>query len=435
MLGKQWVNRYLRRSGKSVVERCGDRQRKCNGLAKWRLDLFIEVLPVMLQIALFLLFCALCKYMLTINTPVARVLIALTILGVVFYLGIIIAGTSSYGCPFQTPGSFALRRLWTIIGPSLNPAILPMVTALRSLRGILRRIPHVIFRFSHNIRHRFRTLLDRVQPSVLRIALRLPWTGLTIRPHHPHLPMIHQHSQSPITWLTQEILVTIQIASTNDVLCVSWILWNITDPEALNAAIRLAGNIRWFEDGTGVDPPYEIVVSIFRGCFGSNGEVYSGSRDRAYYSGQAILWIHTLSLRKSQEVADRYPLPTIRYSAPAHDHDLTHLIDINATSFTDNRFVRLLSINPGHSPSHLRWVSKVLLHFSWANRAAPGFNWTQWQISRAETTIPLDAMLNRFLTWCTFLGFPPEEEALKVQDKSYDISSLFSNATDTMFHQ
>ena len=420
MLGKQWVNRYLRRSGRSVIERCGDRQRKCNGLTKWRLHLFIEILPVMLQIALLLLFCALCKYMEIINNSVAYVVIALTILGVAFYLGITIAGTS-YDCPFQTPGSFVLRELWAMVGPFLNPAILSTVTALRTLPEIIQcRILRIIIRFRRvNIRLRFHSLLERIQPRVLRMALRLP---LTIRPRRPP---IHQNSQSPITWLTGEYLATIQIESINDVRCVSWILWNITDPEALNAAIRLAGTIRWFEDGVDVDPPYDIIVSTFHGCFSSNGEVYPGSRDRAYYSGQAILWIHTLSLCKSQKLADKYPLPTIGYSAPTDDHDLTHLLDINTISFTGNPFVYLLSINPGHSPSHLQWVSEVLLHFSWAKKAAVSFNLTQWQISRADITIPLDAMLNRFLTWCIFLDFPPEEEVLKIQDKWYGISYSF----------
>ena len=55
MLGKQWLNRYLRRAGGSMIERCGDRQRKCDGLQIWLFRLFIESLPVMLQIALLLL--------------------------------------------------------------------------------------------------------------------------------------------------------------------------------------------------------------------------------------------------------------------------------------------------------------------------------------------------------------------------------------------
>ena len=66
----------------------------------------------MLQIALLLLACGLCRHLWSINTTVACVLIALTALGVLFYLAIVVAGTSSYACPFQTPASTALRGLW-----------------------------------------------------------------------------------------------------------------------------------------------------------------------------------------------------------------------------------------------------------------------------------------------------------------------------------
>jgi hypothetical protein len=71
--------------------------------------------------------------MASINTPVATVLITLTMLGVLFYLGVIIAGTSSYECPFQTPISTALRDSWKKIGRHVTPALLPIVAAGTSL--------------------------------------------------------------------------------------------------------------------------------------------------------------------------------------------------------------------------------------------------------------------------------------------------------------
>jgi len=100
ILGKQWLNRYLRHTGGSTIERCGDRQRKLGGLKKWPLDTFVESLPVMLQIAL-LLACGLCRHAISIFD----VLITFTGLGSLFYLGIVIFGPSSYECPFQTPAS------------------------------------------------------------------------------------------------------------------------------------------------------------------------------------------------------------------------------------------------------------------------------------------------------------------------------------------
>ena len=46
-----------------MIERCGDRQRKFNGLKRWPFRVFIESLPIMLQIALFLLTCGLSRHM------------------------------------------------------------------------------------------------------------------------------------------------------------------------------------------------------------------------------------------------------------------------------------------------------------------------------------------------------------------------------------
>ena len=44
MLGKQWLNRYLRNSGGSVIERCGDRQRKFDELEKWPFHSFVTLI-------------------------------------------------------------------------------------------------------------------------------------------------------------------------------------------------------------------------------------------------------------------------------------------------------------------------------------------------------------------------------------------------------
>ncbi|KAF9653348.1 hypothetical protein BDM02DRAFT_3182878 [Thelephora ganbajun] len=428
MLGKQWLNRYMRNSGGFIskivsqyatypsgrlaillmlmIDRCGDRQRKFDGLKKWRLDFFIESLPVMLQIAL-LLACGLCRYMAAINPFVAGVLIAFTVLGVLFYVGIVTAGTSSHDCPFQAPGSSALRSLWTKIRPHLVTAVLLTITPLRNLGGIVQyRIFCIMVCLPCvNIRHHFRGLSEKIQLGILHVGLRLPQTVLNIhrRLRHSPLPTVQENSRSApsqidVPWLTPKDLATILTTSTNDARCVSWILRNITDPEVLDAAIRLAGTIRWFEDGIDVEPPYELIVSTFHACFGSNKEVYPGSRDRAYYSGRAILWIHTL--------------------AKYHDHDLGQLLAVSTTTSVDLRFYNLFDVWPRATPPHLQWISNVLLHLSWINRATLD----SWTISTfinnaGKYTVPLDALLNRLLAWCTFLGSTVEEEVLKVQDK------------------
>jgi len=388
MLGKQWLNRYLRNSGGSMIERCGDRQRKFNGLEKWPLHFFVESLPVMLQAALLFLACGLCRHMWTINASVACTLVSLTGLGVGFYVAIVIAGMSSYACPFQTPASAALRDLWKKVQYRIVSLTARCTRVLSRTRGMWKQ----------GVR------------SVLR------------RQHVPTItPLENIEVQGSEPWMTPKDLATIRRTNTDDALCVSWILRNITDPEALDAAVRLAGTIRWFDDGVNVDPSYDLIVSTFKACFDLTGKLYPGSRDRAYYSGRAMVWIHTLAMCKSEEFGNTFPLPDTKCVALGLDHDLKHLLRVNRPTSSEFRINPLLSIRPEHTPSHSQWNSNVLLHLVWANKTTlnrPRIRRQARGVHETKVTLPLDAALNRLLTWCIVLGSPVEEEALKIQDKS-----------------
>jgi len=460
MLGKQWLNRYLRNTGGSTIERCGDRQRKCDGLKKWPFHFFVESLPLMLQVALFLLASGLYQHMWSINTSVAGVLIALTVLGVLFYLGIVIVGTSSYECPFQTPLSVTLRSIWKKAGPHITATFfhviapgtslykhlykhLPRLSALTTLHHLWEiiqcQILHVVFflppitiwHTSPNpplpttqpapqqqpvpLLASLHRLWEYIQCKILCIALHLPQTipSLTIQ---EDLPIAVATSQ----WLTPTALATLQRTNANDVRCVSWILWNITDPEALDAAIRLAVTIRWFEGGLNVEPPYDQIISTLRGCFDSAGKIYPGSRDRAYHSAQAALWIHICAMYVSEDFADRFPFPTIPYDTTSLDPDLVHLL-----STYGHHPIPILCwmylIAHGVTPEYTQWSSNTLLHLSWAKQTASStssiFSGITWY--RGWGTVPSNVVLNRLLASCILLGHPVKEEVLKIQAKSY----------------
>jgi len=387
-----------------MIERCGDRQRKCDGLEKWPLRFFVESLPVMLQATLLLLACGLCRHMWSISAFVACTLIVLTGLGVVFYVAIVTAGTSSYACPFQTPVSTALHGPWK-----------------KDRHGILSPIVHSkrVLSRTHGMWNRgVRLLLCRQSP---------PTT----------IPLENIQVHRSESWLKPKDLAIIRRTNANDVRCVSWILRNITDPEALDAAIPLAGEIRWFDDGINVDPPYDLIVSTFEACFDSARTLCPGSRDRAYHSGRAMMWIHTLARCKSREFARTFPLPRVKYTIPVPDPDLEHLLRTNLVARNVGDCIeQLLRINPGHTPSHSQWVSNLLLHYSWANRTKL-YYWRilEWVSGTHETktTVPSNATLNWFLVWCTFFGSPVAEEVLKVQDKSYDISRVCSSNFSLLF--
>ena len=206
----------------------------------------------------------------------------------------------------------------------------------------------------------------------------------------------------------------------------SWILRNITDPEALDAAIRFAGTIRWFEDEIDVELPYDTIVSTFHACLDSTGAVYPGLSDRAYYSARAIAWVHIRAVSKSEEFARGFPLPPIR-NAKSDDsdlHSLLRLYDIiqspNVLTFT-NIFVER------NTPAHMQWVSQALLHFCRTKQEDPHAFWV-FRFRKIPdvpwNAIPLDAALNMFLVWSMFLGSPVEVGALKVQDKTCVVSHL-----------
>ena len=384
MLAKGWVGRYLENSGGLMIERCGDRQRKFDGLRRLSPHIFFAMLLFMLQSSLLLLIYAFCLDMRTINTSLGSSLIFISAYAIGPYIMIAIFGILSPASPLQTPESILLRHSW--------------------------RVSHMLFL----------SLIWVLQSTGIKLPLRS-------RP----LPM-----DPPTTILVQrsgpssrpQVVRPASEMNADDVRCVSWILRYITDPDALDAAIPFAATVRWFA-GINTDPPYDQIVSAFEACFDSTGELYPGSGDRAYHSGRAMVWIHTFAMCKPGESRMEFPLNT-DYKSPSPDDNLGDLLQVISVAGDPNRCVeQLLRINPHHPSLHSQWISDLLLNYSWVNRTKLDYVYILDRISQTdetETTIPLEATLNRLLAWCTFLGLPVEEEMLRIQDKSYDVSCFFS---------
>ena len=145
MLGKQWLNRYVSTGMRgTVIERSQDRQRKLDGIISWYFDHVMESLPLMLQLALLLLGCALSVYLWGIHVTVACVVVSVTALGVIFYCFFVIAGAVSTSCPYQTPGARILRHIHYHILPRIHYHILPHIR-YRILPSILSLL-HSAFR-------------------------------------------------------------------------------------------------------------------------------------------------------------------------------------------------------------------------------------------------------------------------------------------------
>jgi len=148
MLGKQWINWYTRNHGGSAAEKSRDRQQKLDGLEEWRFHLVIESIPILLQLALLLLGCALSLYLWQINRTVAGVIITFTLFGITFYTLLTLAATVHQNCPYRTPLSIPIRALFRYLthssstfAHSLRSFVAPLISVyssfVDSLRGII----------------------------------------------------------------------------------------------------------------------------------------------------------------------------------------------------------------------------------------------------------------------------------------------------------
>ena len=135
MLGKQWLNRYQSNMRGLAIERSHSRQQKLGGIVAWYFDHVMESLPLMLQVALLLLGCALSRYLWEIDVIVASVVLSVTSFGATFYLFIVVAGTTSESCPYQTPAAHVFRhilhRLRHHVIPTLHsaPAVISVIVS------------------------------------------------------------------------------------------------------------------------------------------------------------------------------------------------------------------------------------------------------------------------------------------------------------------
>jgi hypothetical protein len=448
MLGKQWLNRYLRHAGGSVAERCGDRQRKFDGMEKWPFRMFIESLPIMLQIALLLLACGLSRYMWSVNTSVARIIITFTVLGVLFYIGIVAAGTSSYECPFQTPASISLRylrdsnttqKLLANLSPLKAISIIP--TTWKNIRQASRRVYDIVQSppaweiLLSGIRSGIRSTATKVGHRIIILLLRIDRAfgntkqrlvqgfkraGLlptTTEGTHP------QPRGGPGLLIRVRNLESLRKQNMDNGRCVSWILRNITDPEAIDSAIRLAGTVRWFNDDPDQDPPFDLIVSTFEACFDSNKQLYPGMRDRAYFSARAILQINVKARAQSHECASKYPIPAISSSPVPHtDPDLHNIISmLEHNSAPDEPTLAFPRVGTNNH-AHLLWMSTFFVDLTRVG-PNPALKSYESYLSAAFTNRqPLIA--NTLIVWYILLGGHVEEETIWAVDKSYVVVSL-----------
>ena len=283
MFGKQWINRYLRRHGGSTADKSRDRQKKIDGLEGWHFRLVIESLPVMLQVALLLLGCALSKYLWTIDRTVAGFILAFTVLGVACYTFFTLAASFSYDCPYQTPLSTIIRGCIKYVGQGHS-------TLARSLQSLIGSFAAI---YSHSTMN-LRQILGRLQSSARGILRSLG--------HATALPQ--ETPQIPLAVVTEPTRIFEDIRIDRDgykveARCIAWVLYSTTDSDVIYSTVRFATDTIWYPEIARAISPH-LLANLFFDCL-LDGQVIPDKLEHATSIGMALVSVLSIHLSVETE--------------------------------------------------------------------------------------------------------------------------------------
>lgn len=432
MLGKQWVNRYLRNRGGSTADKSRDRQRKLDGLEKWRFHLAIESLPVMLQFALLLLGCALSLYLWTISRTVAGVVIAVTLFGLTSYAFLTLAATFYYNCPYQTPPSIIIRTVIKYLTRS-NAAF------ARSLRSFIpsflsiRSIKRILVRLRSGFRHALESF--RCIPTVVGGAEHIPLATI----------------MAPPARIFDENIIDWEVCKA-DARCISWVLYSTTETDVIFSTVRFAADMVWYPEIARALSPY-VLADLFFDCL-LDGQIIPGMSEHASSIGMALASVlsvhlciepedeglHALCGRihtyaewdASFEPTFRLVIATLRFAA----HSPQPLDDSLLIS------VDLFKSIPSRLPTvHQLWLSRVTLQtvWRWSRSQDPSIAHNPLATESIRKTFAAGSgqiltilKTNFFLTTAISLGLQVDIRDLYVPNNKYVDNTLihFAKPTD-----
>ncbi|CAE6480399.1 unnamed protein product [Rhizoctonia solani] len=103
MLAKQWCHSYMSgRTGQPHVQ-ARQRQRRLDGLERWKMPEILAFLPTLMHLSLILFFVGLTIYLWDIHVGVAIPVLAMTALTFIFYATTTILPLGNAYCPYNTP--------------------------------------------------------------------------------------------------------------------------------------------------------------------------------------------------------------------------------------------------------------------------------------------------------------------------------------------
>ncbi|KAJ7670372.1 hypothetical protein B0H17DRAFT_1141854 [Mycena rosella] len=106
VLGKQWLLYYVvagERACGTTEQRCLERQRKMDGMHKWKLETVLNMHPLLLQLSLLLFTAALSLHLWQTRHSIAGFVLALATVGFLLYAFLAVSPVISPDSPFRTP--------------------------------------------------------------------------------------------------------------------------------------------------------------------------------------------------------------------------------------------------------------------------------------------------------------------------------------------
>ncbi|KAJ7812459.1 hypothetical protein B0H14DRAFT_3879652, partial [Mycena olivaceomarginata] len=296
VLGKQWLMYYSAAGERGTIETRGlERQRKLDGLRKWKFDAIMQIFPLLLQFGLFLFAAGLSVFLWRINLVLALIVLALTCLGTVAYILLLASAVVFPDSPFQTP----LAPLIPLLIPSSmrKKSKAASIRVISNLGASISRIHTICF-------HHIRGSLDLLPRFSTR---RVQSTQSVVEPD----PIFDCSLFEPSL----------------EVPAVSWVLETSTDPNTVTLAADLAAGLQW-PSTMDVVPQMIRVRDQFLGCFVHSFEdgapvihgVRDGASTRAIQLGRAYG-----TLRCITSISDPIPRFTDFSSLST---DLQQIIDV-----------------------------------------------------------------------------------------------------------
>ncbi|KAJ6568762.1 hypothetical protein B0H19DRAFT_1133912 [Mycena capillaripes] len=231
VLGKQWLLYYDSVGGRGTIEERGlERQRKFDGLRRWKFHLVMQMFPLLLQFALLLFATALSIYLWTIHPVIAVIVLALTCLGFTGYAAMTIAALIWRDSPFQTSLGFVLKTI--VKGPS-HPYAQSQVWA-----------------YSRRISLFFSQVWSACVRAQTALKPLLPIFNLT-RARHIPTPIFHPSSQSQ---------------PSEEISAVIWALETSTSPDMVGSAADMVPELRWWPVKFDVQPALKRLYEVHESC-------------------------------------------------------------------------------------------------------------------------------------------------------------------------